>query len=183
MARAKSVEKRTQILSSATELFAHQGLGASTAEIAKRAGVPHGSVFTYFQTKTELLTSLYTELSAEMTDTVMQAMPPNADERAQFRHLWVQWTQWGASNPSKRRTQALLKLSVDRGVADTYAAPVFVLIKKACSAGLLQNAPPAYAIELVAAWVEATIDFMIAYPAEADDYCQRGLDAMWHALH
>ncbi len=182
MARAKSEEKRATILSVATELIADQGLGASTADIAKKAGVPHGSVFTYFKTKAALLVALYTELSAEMTDTVMEAMPSNVDEQAQFRHLWVQWTNWGASNPSKRRTQALLKLSVDREMADAYAAPVFELIEKSCSTGVLRDAPSVYAVELVAAWVETTIDFMIAYPEESDGYCQRGFDAIWHAL-
>ncbi|MDB5675536.1 MAG: transcriptional regulator, TetR family [Sphingomonas bacterium] len=183
MARAKSEEKRSAILAAATQLIAEQGLGASTADIAKKAGVPHGSVFTYFKTKVELQTTLFTELSAELTDTVMADMPSNEADRLQFDHLWVRWTKWGASNPSKRRAQAILRLSVDRGQAEEYANPVFDLIGRASAHGVLRDAPAPYVIELVDAWATTTIDFMIRHPAGAEDYCQRGLDAVWHALN
>ncbi|ABF51803.1 MULTISPECIES: TetR/AcrR family transcriptional regulator [Alphaproteobacteria] len=183
MARPKSEQKRNAILAATTGLIAEQGLGAPTAEIAKQAGVPHGSVFAYFNTKAELLRTLYVELSAEMTDTVMADMPGDESARDQFRHLWVRWTHWGASNPSKRRAQAILKLSVERRQADDYASPVFKIIERASEHGTLGDGPPLYVIELVDAWVSTTIDFMIGHPKEADEYCERGFNAMWHALN
>lgn len=183
MARPKSEAKRNAILEATTELIAEQGLAAPTAEIAKRAGVPHGSVFAYFNTKAELLRTLNVELSAEMTDTVMAGMPDGGTAQDRFRHLWVRWTHWGASNPMKRRAQALLTVSVERRQADEYASPVFEIIERASALGPLQDAPAPYVIELVASWASTTIDFMIEHPGEADDYCERGLRAMWHALN
>lgn len=183
MARPKSEAKRRAMLAATTELIAEQGLAAPTAEIAKRAGVPHGSIFAYFNTKAELLRTLYVELSAEMTDTVMADMPGDDGARGQFRHLWVRWTHWGASNPSKRRAQALLKISVERRQADDYASPVFDIIERASAHGTLCDAPSPYVIELVASWASTTIDFMIDHPEEAGDYCERGFDAMWRALN
>src|SRR5512140_2507877 len=111
MARPKSEDRRKAILGAATSLIAAQGLGAPTAEIAKKAGIPHGSVFTYFDTKPELYNVLYRELTTELTDIVLAAISPRADTRAQFEQLWTAWTTWGVSNPDKRRTQAQLNVS------------------------------------------------------------------------
>ena len=54
MARPRSDEKRGAIMAAATRVIAAEGLGAATAAIAQEAGVSNGSLFTYFETKTEL---------------------------------------------------------------------------------------------------------------------------------
>jgi AcrR family transcriptional regulator len=188
MSRPKSESKRSAILTAATGLIAEQGLGAATAEIAKRAGVPQGSVFTYFATKAELFNALYQELSAELTDTVMADMPSKKDPQVQFRHLWVRWTAWGVSNPSKRRAQSQLKVSdlVKKQTLDSaykYAAPVYDLIQRASAQGALRDAPWIYVGALIHDWAATTTDFMISHPLEADQYCKRGFDTIWRALN
>jgi hypothetical protein len=55
MARSKSDDRRSAIMSAAIRVIASQGLGAATATIAKEAGVSNGSLFTYFETKADLL--------------------------------------------------------------------------------------------------------------------------------
>ena len=188
MARPKSDDKRNAILAATTDLVAELGLGAATAEIAKRAGVPNGSVFTYFETKTELLNVLYLELTKELTDAVVAAIPPGDDTRSQFHRLWLSWTQWGVSNPSKRRVQAQLNVSdqvteLNRTAAYDYAKSVFDLIQQAAASGVLRDAPVQYVGELVSAWAATTMDFMIGNPAKADAFCTFGFEAAWRALN
>jgi AcrR family transcriptional regulator len=188
MARQKSESKRSAILTAATGLIAEHGMAAATAEIAKKAGIPHGSVFTYFATKAELFNVLYQELSAEMTDTVMADMPSKKGLQVQFRHLWVTWTGWGVSNPAKRRAQLQLKVSdlVTKKTHDAaykYAAPVFDLIQRVSAQGALRNAPWIYVGALIEDWAATTTDFMISRPLEAEQYRKRGLDAVWRALN
>lgn len=65
MARPKSEDKRKAILGAAMRVVAREGLGASTSDIAREAGVPHGSLFTYFGTKAELWNAVYVELREE----------------------------------------------------------------------------------------------------------------------
>ncbi len=55
MARPLSEEKRQALLDAAAEFVASLGTGASTAKIAKAAGVSEGTLFTYFPTKDDLL--------------------------------------------------------------------------------------------------------------------------------
>lgn len=187
MARPRSEDKRNAILAATTDLVAEQGLGAATAEIAKRAGVPHGSVFTYFETKAELLNALYLELKTELTDTVSGAVPAGDDTRTQLHHLWVSWAHWGASNPSKRRVLAQLSVSdqiteLSRKTAYASAGSSLALIQRASASGVLRDAPLQYVGALVETWVATTTDFMIRDPERADDFCEFGFEAAWRAL-
>ena len=96
MARAKSEDRRQAILSAATTLIASEGLGAATASIAKAAGVPSGSVFTYFETKNDLINQLYKELKLELVAVVVSGLPKK-DAKKQLHHIWTRWTDWGAA--------------------------------------------------------------------------------------
>ncbi len=68
MARPKTGDKRSAILTAATAMIAAHGLGASTASIAKAAGIGEGSLFRYFATKDELLNELYRDLKDDMRE-------------------------------------------------------------------------------------------------------------------
>src|ERR1700728_4861235 len=110
MPRPKSDEKRSAILEAATRVIVMQGLRAPTMGIAKEAGVANGSLFTYFETKTDLFTQLYLELKMEMASGAMN-LPVDAEVRDQFFYLWKKWMNWAISNPEKRRALAQLSVS------------------------------------------------------------------------
>lgn len=51
--------RKTELLDAASRVFAEKGFhGATTAEIAREAGVAEGTIFRYFKTKKDLLISL-----------------------------------------------------------------------------------------------------------------------------
>src|SRR6266513_1991714 len=79
MARPLSEEKREAILEAAAELVAQMGTGASTANIAKAAGVAEGTLFTYFGTKDDLLNQLFVEIEKGFAG--MLASSPQAGSR------------------------------------------------------------------------------------------------------
>ncbi|MCA3789336.1 TetR family transcriptional regulator, partial [Burkholderia sp.] len=51
MARPRSPDKHDAILAAAARALAEDGATATTARIARLAGVAEGTVFTYFETK------------------------------------------------------------------------------------------------------------------------------------
>ena len=121
MPRPKSDEKRSAILEAATRIIVTQGLSAPTAGIAKEAGVANGSLFTYFETKTDLFNQLYLELKIEMASAAMKDLPARAEPREQLLHLWQHWMNWAVSYPEKR--QALAQLGVSEEITlETRAA-------------------------------------------------------------
>ncbi|NPU09702.1 TetR/AcrR family transcriptional regulator [Bradyrhizobium sp. 83002] len=188
MARPRSEEKRNAILAATIDLVAEQGLGAATADVAKRARVPHGSVFTYFGTKAELLNAVYVELKSELADAIMKRMPDDGSVRDQLRHLWMSWTAWGVSSPSKRRTLAQLSVSNQitedsRRAAMTVAGGAVEIVQRAASNGALRAMPISYVGALVETMVGTTMDFMMRDHENAEAIRDAGFEALWQALN
>jgi AcrR family transcriptional regulator len=66
--RADAERNRKRLLDAAVEVFAEHGLDASTAEIARRAGVGQGTVFRRFPTKDDLVAAIVVDRLGEFTD-------------------------------------------------------------------------------------------------------------------
>ena len=62
----KSTAKRQQILDSAVAVFAEKGFyNAKVTDIAHKAGIAHGTVYLYFQTKEDILIQIFMEVGVE----------------------------------------------------------------------------------------------------------------------
>ena len=187
MPRPRSDEKRTALLEAATRIIVTQGLSAPTAGIAKEAGVANGSLFTYFETKTDLFNHLYLELKAEMASATLKNLPVSAELHEQFFHVWRNWMSWALSNPQKRRALAQLGVSDEitpetRAAGHKTMAPVAELLERARAIGAMQKAPKGFVAALMNSIAEATMDFMTQDPANAKKYSREGFDALWRML-
>jgi AcrR family transcriptional regulator len=96
-------------MAAATHVIANHGLAAPTALVAKEAGVSNGSLFTYFETKADLLNQLYVELKTEMAAAALDGVLIDQRVRDQMASMWRGWLGWASSNPEKRRTLASLR--------------------------------------------------------------------------
>ena len=181
------MSKRSAILEAATRIIVTQGLSAPTAGIAKEAGVANGSLFTYFETKTDLFNQLYLELKTEMASAAMKDLPTGAEPREQLLHLWQHWMNWAVSYPEKRRALAQLAVS-DEITPETRAAGhatmkgIAELMQQMRASGPMHNAPMPFVASIMNALAEATMDFMIQDPANAKKHCKAGFDALWRAI-
>ncbi len=187
MARPKSSDRRSAIVSAAIRVIAANGLGAPTAAIAKEAGVSNGSLFTYFETKADLLNRLYVELKVEMAAAALDGLPPGGDIRKQAYYMWSHWLRWATSCPDKRRTLAYLDVSDEitpesRRTAHLAMAGVDELLERIRENGPMRDAPLGLVVGLTGALADATIDFMIRDPANADEHCMAAFDAFWRML-
>lgn len=188
MARPRSDEKRGAIMAAATRVIAAEGLGAATAAIAQEAGVSNGSLFTYFETKADLLNHLYLELKTEMAAAALEGLPPGEDGvRAQMQHVWSGWLRWATSCPEKRRTLAHLGVSDDitpetREAAHRTMIGIAALLERSRETGPLRAAPLGFVSALMSAMADATMDFMIGDPANADKHCATAFEALWRML-
>ena len=187
MARPRSDDRRSTIMAAAIRVIASQGLGAPTATIAKEAGVSNGSLFTYFETKADLLNQLYIELKAETAAAAFDGLPTESDLRTQMLHMWSHWLHWATSCPEKRRTLAHLDVSDDitsesHQAASHALAGVRKLLERSREHGSMRDAPLGFVVALMSALADATIDFIIDDPANADKHCLTGFDALWRMV-
>jgi AcrR family transcriptional regulator len=187
MPRPRSDQKRTAILNAAVRVIDLQGLGAPTAGIAKEAGISNGSLFTYFETKTELFNQLYLELKSEMAASAMKSVRPETDLRQQSYQAWHDWTFWAVSFPEKRRTLAQLSVSSELA-SETVAAGHKImsglasLFKQVQQGGPMKTAPLSFVLVLMQSVAEATMDFMTQDQPHAKKHCKTGFDALWRML-
>jgi AcrR family transcriptional regulator len=186
MARPKSKDKRDAIIAAATRIIVTHGLAAPTAMIAKQAGVPNGSLFTYFPTKPELFNSLYLELKTDMAAAIL-SRPTAIGVREQMFTMFSNWVRWAVSNPHKRR--ALTQLGVceeitpaTRDAGHETMAGIRGLLEKSRKNGPMRKAPMWFVIAVMTALAEATIELVIQDPANTDKHCKTGFDALWRAI-
>ena len=187
MARPKSDDRRSAILSAAIRVIASQGLGAATAAIAKEAGVSNGSLFTYFETKADLLNELYVELKAETARAALDGLPIKSDIRKQVFHMWSHWLRWATSCSEKRRTLAHLGVSDDitaesRQTGHQTMAGIARLLERSRKNGPMRNVPLGFVVALMSAMADATIDFMVSDPAKANKHSKAAFDALWRMV-
>ncbi|MCX6047447.1 MAG: TetR/AcrR family transcriptional regulator [Chloroflexi bacterium] len=187
MARPRSDDKRSAIMAAAIRVIAAQGLGAATATIAQEAGVSNGSLFTYFETKADLLNRLYVALKAEMAAAALDGLPTESDIRTQAFYMWSHWLRWATAYPEKRRTLVHLYVSDDitpesHQAASQTMAGVAKLLERSRAQGPMRDVPPAFVVALMNALADATTDFMIREPANAEQHCRAGFDAFWRMI-
>jgi AcrR family transcriptional regulator len=187
MARPKSEDKRNAIMAAATHVIVTHGLGAPTALIAQEAGVANGSLFTYFETKTDLFNQLFLELKAESASAALAGHPAGTELREQVFHIWSNWMAWAVAHPEKRRALTQLVVSdeitpTNRATAHKKMAAVGELLERIRANGPLRNAPKAFASEIMISLAEATMDFMIRDPSNAKKHCKVGFAALWRVV-
>ena len=94
-----------QVLDAALEVFAEQGLaGASTDEIARKAGISQPYLFRLFRTKKELYIASVERCFAETRETFAQAAEREAGEEA-LRAMGKAYGDLIRSNPNRLRGQ------------------------------------------------------------------------------
>jgi AcrR family transcriptional regulator len=187
MPRPRSDDKRAAILDAAARVIAVQGLGAATATIAREAGVSNGSLFTYFDTKADLLNQLYLELKTDMGAAALAGLPSDGDAREQLLSLCSGWLGWATAYPERRRTLAQLDVSDEITEATHQTASramkgIAEILERSRSNGPLRDTPLAFVVGLANAVAETTIDFTIRDPENADAHARAGFEAIWRMI-
>ena len=81
-------QTRQKILAAAYRVYAQKGFGAPTAEIAKEAGVSHGSVFAHFASQAQLVEALLEQFGAQLGEGLHDLAENSADLQSLLRaHL------------------------------------------------------------------------------------------------
>ncbi|EMN5133045.1 MULTISPECIES: TetR/AcrR family transcriptional regulator [Burkholderia] len=190
MARPRSPDKHEAILAAAARALAEDGASATTARIARLAGVAEGTVFTYFETKDALLNALYVSLKADMRDAMMTGFPEHAPAEQAVRHAWNGYVSWGVANPDGRR--ALRQLGVSGRIDDVHRAVgaegfggIGALLREqvAATGGLNHDEAHAFCSALFTSIAETAMESISRDPARADAYREAGFRALWAVLH
>ena|SRR5271165_1569290 len=117
----------------------------------------------------------------------LEGLPSDSDARSQLLHMWRHRARWAVSRPEKRRALVRLSVSDDITPQSLMAAHqamlgIAVLLERSRKDGPLRAAPIGFVFALMSAIGDATMDFMIADPANADKHCLTAFEAFWRML-
>jgi AcrR family transcriptional regulator len=187
MARPLSPEKRNALLAAATQAVADLGVQASTASIARGAGVAEGTLFTYFENKDVLFQALYLHLKEDLGETIMPGYPYESDFRRRVEHIFQRYVSWGLENKAKRL--AISRLSGSGQLQDATRArgmerfqAVSRMMEDAVQSGVLVNAPIAFLYAIIERIADTTIEYMDSHPGDAQRHLALGFHAAWRAI-
>lgn len=187
MARPLSPQKQAALLDAAVEIVAQSGLSATTASIAKRAGVAVGTLFTYFPTKEQLLNEVYLLLKQDMSDLLVTGYPTDADFRTQILHIWRGYTEWALLNPQGKQVLRLLTVS-DLLTPETLASTPEALnqadkmFDEAIKQSLFVTDSKTFIYAIIQNISDATSEQIARHPEDKETLLHLGFRMMWNAI-
>jgi len=132
-------EKPQQIIEAAVRVFARKGyFNARVSDIAREAGIAAGTIYLYFDTKEEILITLFRDKMAGFVETVRQAIAEEHDAVAKLRRLVRLHFQILEENPELAEVvQVELRQGqkLFRGPANQEIAAYFALIASVLEEG------------------------------------------------
>jgi len=188
VARPKSEDKKLALLDAATTAFAQSGIAASTALIARSAGVAEGTLFRYFATKDDLLNALYLHLKQNLCQTMLANMDRALTQpKEHTRNIWNSYIDWGIRNPVAHG--AIRQLGVSEKInAETEQAvhEMFPELHELCRRSIrpvfMSEEFRLFGDALFLSLAETTMSFATREPARATEIKALGFEAMWRAL-
>ncbi|HEY0871988.1 MAG TPA: TetR/AcrR family transcriptional regulator [Vicinamibacterales bacterium] len=85
---APTVDKRAAILDAATSVFARRGyFGSQVADVARAAGIAAGTVYLYFRSKDEILTSIFDRMMQDAMEEGKSALDGISDPVERLRRI------------------------------------------------------------------------------------------------
>lgn len=162
-------ERQKQIIEAAIILFLKDGVGVSTASIAKAAGVSNGTLFNAFETKQALIDAIYLTAKSGMFNALTYAHGAEYS-RVNLRQNWCDYLAWARQKPFHRQVMHLL---VDAGLVSEFAkveiarlaAPHDAWIRDAFAHGKIRGP----SVEYITKLIFYQIDLVVAEDLEGDD--------------
>nr|WP_269803074.1 TetR/AcrR family transcriptional regulator [Salmonella enterica] len=163
-------------MEAATQAIAQSGIAASTAVIARNAGVAEGTLFRYFATKDELINTLYLHLKQDLCQSMIMELDRSiTDAKMMTRFIWNSYISWGLNHPARHR--AIRQLAVSEKLTketEQRADDMFPELRDLCHRSVLMvfmsDEYRAFGDGLFLALAETTMDFAARDPARAGEY-------------
>ena len=188
MALPKSEDKKLALLDAAAVAIAQTGIAASTAVIARNAGVAEGTLFRYFATKDDLLNALYLHLKSDLCQTMIDSLDrSHSNSKIHTQSIWNSYIDWGIRHPSAHN--AIRQISVSEKITPETRQQVidmFPELHEICHRSVrpefLSEALSPFGDAIFLTLAETTMDFANRDPQKAKETKRLGFEAMWRAL-
>ncbi|GGH10138.1 TetR/AcrR family transcriptional regulator [Pedobacter zeae] len=165
------MDKKQHLLDTALKLFVEFGFhGTPTAKIAKEAGLSSGTLFYFFSTKDELVTSLYVDIKGKMTAAIMADIEGETSIKRLIEGYFKTPLFWALNNPIEfsftvqfSNSPYLNQLAAKE--IDSHIKPFLTILKRGVKEGVLKKIDPELIFALVRGHTFSIHQYLIEHPA------------------
>jgi AcrR family transcriptional regulator len=181
-------DKKQAIMDSALELFTTKGFdNTSTASISKNAGVATGTLFTYFDSKLDLINQLYLATKREFFEALSSLMNIKIINEETAMEVWKASVLWGVSNPTKMKfiiqyssSPYISKLTWE-GI-DEEMETMGQIFVNSVKEGTIKDLPVDYLSYVTTSHIYATVSYMITNGINDEIFVEKMFPTMWDML-
>lgn len=165
------MDKRQHLLDTALNLFVELGFhGTPTAKIAKEAGLSSGTLFYFFPTKDDLVTSLYVDIKGRMTAAIIESIEGETSIKGLIESYFKTPLFWALKNPVAFRftvqfSNSPYLLQVAAKEVESHIAPFIEILKRGVKDGVLKKIDPELIFALVRGHTFSIHQYLIEHPA------------------
>jgi len=164
-------DRKSQIIEATIPLVLREGVGVSTAAIAKSAGVSNGTLFNAFATKQDLIDSIYLTAKTGMFDALTHSGDAPFDRETLYRN-WCDYLGWARRAPHHRQIMHLLPDAglvspTMRGTVDGLGEPYRLWITDALARGAIRGPSVDYVARLLFFHLDLVIEMALVGDDEA----------------
>lgn len=149
------MDKKQHLLDTALRLFVEYGFhGTPTGRIAKEAGLSSGTLFYFFPTKDDLVTSLYVNIKGRMIASILASIEEKTTVRQLIKGYYQTSLFWALENPvefdfTSQFSNSPYLLRVAAKEIESHTTPFLDIIRRGIKEGSLKNLHPELIFALI----------------------------------
>jgi AcrR family transcriptional regulator len=171
-------------------LFTQRGFhGTPTSMISKSAGVSTGTLFRCFETKNDLINSVYFSAKERMGQATYAGCDAEKSVRNKVKHIWGNAIRWGVENPFEfmfieQFSSSPFITDVTREQAMKNFALLFEVLNEGIRTGTLKNQDRGLALEMLYSANVAVVKKLIQSgdTQDLDETIDRSFDIVWSGI-
>ncbi len=184
------METKEKILSAAIKLFVEKGFNETpTSLISKEAGVATGTLFHHYQTKEQLINSLYLHCKERLVRLMMEGVQEQTTFRAKMKRMWENTIQWGMNNPMEY--QFFMQFSYSAYISEKTHDEGFTLFSgmnriffEGVELELVKRMDPDLLISMVSSMTMTQIQYFLQHPEKYanSDIRKQAFTLLWDSF-
>jgi len=159
--------KRQQIIETTIQLVSEMGLYATPMSlIIKKSNVAAGTIYHYFDSKEDLIKTIYAELREEMSKAFIHDMDNALPFKDNFFIIWKNLFYFFKNNPRKfdfieHYASSPLEKEEVKAINQSHHQPAVSFIREGIDKGYLRTLPVSLIIQLIIAHVSVVVRMII----------------------
>ena len=194
--RNQDPAKREQILLAAEQVFAKRGFkGATTREVAEKAGIANSLIFYYFKNKMALYEAVFQSFFDQLEDLITQNLRSDLDRLGKLKRFLFTFTDYAGEH--RNMIRILLREIIDNGrivqkVAQEYFKPLHEIavefFREGQAEALFREVDP---LHYISSFIGMNLFYFVAEPmfdplGARNPYCQEEVERrkteLWKVL-